>query len=119
MLVSPLDATSKQVSSKKRYLLGSYSGDSRNEERDDCEEVDLRPRMVLHQSGVSELDADRVVHSDEDEEQGVCHEVLLAVVTQKLIVLARLIIHLDGCHVNGLVADESNGEPDSSPEPVA
>ena len=75
--------------------------------------------MILRQRGVSQLNADRVVHSNENEEQCVCHKVFLAIVTKRFVVLTSLFVYLNRVSVNRLVAFESYGEPDGDPSPVA
>ena len=75
--------------------------------------------MILHESCVGQLYANRVVHHHKDEEKSVRHEVPLPVVSQKLVILACLLADLDGCDVNGLIADKGTAEPHGYPDPVA
>ena len=75
--------------------------------------------MVLLERCVAQLNANRVVHSHKDKEQCVCHEVLLSVVTQLLIVLTRLLVYLDRFDMDGLVTNECNREPNRYPAPIA
>ena len=75
--------------------------------------------MVLGVRGVRQLDLDRVVHGDEDEEQGVGHKVLLSVVAQKLVIIAHILVHLNGRRMDRLLADESHTEPNCDPDPEA
>ena len=67
--------------------------------------------MVLGERGVRQLNMDRDVHCDKDEKQGVGHEVLLTVVAQRLLVLARFLVDLDRYSMDRLVTYERNAEP--------
>ena len=124
-LASPLLITQAHVNlltgwvGEWRDLLGSNCSDGGGQKGDSGEEVNLGPGMVLHQRRVRQLDANRVVHCNEDEKQRVRHKVLLPVITEQLIVLASLLINLDGCHVDRFVTDKSASKPNSRPEPVA
>ena len=100
-------------------LLCGSRNDSSDQERYCREAVKLGERVVLGVRGVRKLDLDRVVHCDEHEEQGVGHEILLPIVTQKLVIIACLLAHLDGRRMDGLLAHESHAKPNCDPDPEA
>ena len=54
-----------------------------------------------------------------DEKKGVAHKVILAVVTEYLIVFADFLAHLNWCRMNRFVAHKCTSKPNSNPEPVA
>ena len=60
-----------------------------------------------------------VVNDHEDEEQGIYDEVLLAVVSHLLIVLTCLLVDLDWCNMDRLIAAECNTVPNRDEEPEA
>ena len=100
-------------------LLCDNRHDGSDQERYCREAVKLGERVVLGVRGVRQLDPDRVVHGDEDEEQGVGHEVLLSVVAQKLVILAHILVHLNGRRMDRLLAHESHAKPNCDPDPEA
>ena len=70
-------------------------------------------------SRMCQLDSNSVVHRDEDEKQGVCHEVLLAIVSQQFVILAHICVNLDWWCVDRLLSHKSYTEPDGNPDPKA
>mmetsp|Transcript_45503 Transcript_45503/g.60365 ORF Transcript_45503/g.60365 Transcript_45503/m.60365 type:complete len:225 (+) Transcript_45503:216-890(+) len=68
---------------------------------------------------MAELNPDRVVHDDEDEEQAISHEVALTVVAEQFVVFTHFATDLNRVCVDRLVADESSGEPDGHEAPEA
>jgi len=68
---------------------------------------------------VGKLNANSVVDDDEDEEKSVCHKVvLMAALVEPFVVFAGSFIHLDGSHVDGVIAYESTGKPESHEEVI-
>lgn len=66
-----------------------------------------------------QLNPDCVVDSHENKQQSVADEVCLAVVSQLIVVLARLLIHLNRGHVDWFIADEGDSEPNRGKGPEA
>ena len=100
-------------------LLCDNRNDGSDQERHVREAVQLGERVVLGVRGVRQLDLDRVVHCDEDEEQRVSHEVLLSVVTKKLVIVAYIPVYLYGRRVDRLLAHKSHAKPNCDPDPEA
>ena len=59
------------------------------------------------------------MNDQEDEEQGICNEVLLAIVSHLFIMLACFLVDLDRSHMDGLIATESNAVPNGDEKPEA
>lgn len=66
---------------------------------------------------MGQLNANSVVHDNEDEKKSVCHKVVLvAALVEPFVVLTSSFIDLDGSYVDGVIANESTGKPKSDEE---
>jgi len=70
----------RKIKTQFEYLLVCSRNNRCNQKGYSDKEVNFRERVVLHQTSVAQLDSDGVVYHRENEEESICHKVLLSVV---------------------------------------